>query len=1552
MKKAGKIIISLIVSLMVITNIGYAPISADYQEITDEQKKAELNKIASRAVDIGKSIAKVATADVSKIGKEGYKLTYGDIGSALFSYTSAFANIALSIFKLSGAIEIEDDPVVSLRKHLDNRLDGIDQTLRNFDSNLDRMQNSINQSFMTIGNEIDKISTTLDRNNITSVDLIYSKIKNEIDNFEPKMASYIMKWYKAKGYNEDFYVDYIADEQGTVNTIVIPEELIAEAFNGAGRWNPNKKEELITNVFKKVLELDNDSTTYADFLNDYATYQSTVEGDADVDKNRFAKAAYDSLRYNCMVDISLEGNYIATLIGDFNSYCNYLSEKEGKYISPLRSRYNIYEKVFAFQGELNCTVQKYTVDASGDPQPYDTNLANITKQEYFAQLSDIGAYVAEMAVASDCYSDDELNKLIYTPWASAEVTTDKIYDNFYHQTKSGTPIDNYCYITKSVIEYSNENLTADMYVKYENWYDYDSVKLNYHRIDVTKKELQKDLSFSVDNSVIVDNKEMIKLYAYYQAEKLRDTESTYDQTFGFYQYLYNKKVYKDNVDIEEFKNSFISPLIITNYVGTQNFGSADSATMVGEMYAQGYLKKYPNHQSAGDYVGSNYKEIVTGSSPDFIIRKKAVADTFDALTGKTSNNKNIGSVAIYYNDKQEDEIALLWDIDYIGTKYIVNPDLLDLRLDPTKAMNKLSAGLVENYIDEARQFIAEPGYEYKSFPNNDVNYGYISGRTDKEASWRSYKVHYKRYYGTIIKNSADIYATNESISKTNTIEIKNNVKLANNYMPSLSFTDANQDLNSEFINTTIEITNTRTNAKTKFVDALQTLGYQQADIDKLKLNDTYSISFDNSNCSNVDKETYNKMVEKMINYLNPSTGNVGEMANKYKTLIQSVSGVVDITNAENNQTGAPLNREKISELLINYLKDLTGSKNPGDLVVRDEIPTSYIGKFVYCKSNGMLYQWDETTTAYITDSTPSKTKVLDEAKLGSSYRLVSSRNVKDVASNPNGSTDYQGDLLKYNGTFYCWNEKIDEPRADHVGTYEEYTNLTDSSAIPVNKTTDYIYCTDNNEYYEWQNTVDCHYVQINPTVVDSLDVYKDDVVKCNGEFYQWNRDASPKAYEAVNESNGDPTTLDAATYTYVTYNNNCYKWICYEGYVELKYDTLAAAPTDSTQYVKDYVKYGSDYYMWVAENIEDTDSSRGKYIESVGTVDEDMTEEEYTNLGSATVPNQRVSDDAKGYVIKTNGKYYCWYSDLVESGKYKKINVGNSVGNPAGAKATYYIYDGDGKLYHWSSTTPGKYVPVSKEKLERVGLIVNTDKDLTTEENKKAYIGMYVKSTSDNKYYIWKESTNPTSSSSVTGKYEEYTGATIVVMVDDALPTSGEENITPSGNIEVYPKSTTTDIKLVYHVKPIISFELYFDKEINTEADVDSANINYNVIPYFDVIPMITWNDAGTQKYLEISDEVLEDTNVGLIPVKIPVLDDDKISNINTNDNRAIVYHFDNLEQTFVPSEKLIATITTKNGAKYATVFARSFSPFMVKKTYTRNSSPSEKYNIPKTGIR
>ena len=74
------------------------------------------------------------------------------------------------------------------------------------------------------------------------------------------------------------------------------------------------------------------------------------------------------------------------------------------------------------------------------------------------------------------------------------------------------------------------------------------------------------------------------------------------------------------------------------------------------------------------------------------------------------------------------------------------------------------------------------------------------------------------------------------------------------------------------------------------------------------------------------------------------------MVKKYKKLFDDISNVVDIANAENNQTGVVLSRNKINELVVNYLKYLTGVKNSKDLVVQNEIPTLNVGKFVIARA--------------------------------------------------------------------------------------------------------------------------------------------------------------------------------------------------------------------------------------------------------------------------------------------------------------------------------------------------------------------------------------------------------------------------------------------------------------------------------------------------------------------------------------------------------------------------------------------------------------------------
>ena len=45
--------------------------------------------------------------------------------------------------------------------------------------------------------------------------------------------------------------------------------------------------------------------------------------------------------------------------------------------------------------------------------------------------------------------------------------------------------------------------------------------------------------------------------------------------------------------------------------------------------------------------------------------------------------------------------------------------------------------------------------------------------------------------------------------------------------------------------------------------------------------------------------------------------------------------------------------------------------------------------------------------------------------------------------------------------------------------------------------------------------------------------------------------------------------------------------------------------------------------------------------------------------------------------------------------------------------------------------------------------------------------------------------------------------------------------------VNLYPSTSSRQLKLVYEVKPTISFELFFDKEIKKASDVEGANIGY-----------------------------------------------------------------------------------------------------------------------------
>ena len=178
-----------------------------------------------------------------------------------------------------------------------------------------------------------------------------------------------------------------------------------------------------------------------------------------------------------------------------------------------------------------------------------------------------------MAKESSDVSDDVLNELVYKPWAAAENKINQIYNGFF-KIHNGGPMNDWCYITDSVLRYeaatvsSHSELVHDRYKnnagsQYDKWNP------------VTQYQKYEDWKCSVDNTEILDNVGVKRLYARAQA--------LYGGNINLTAYL-NKNLYGTNrIPTPESKETnesgYQATYIMTHYDGGRNFNLDDHIEM-------------------------------------------------------------------------------------------------------------------------------------------------------------------------------------------------------------------------------------------------------------------------------------------------------------------------------------------------------------------------------------------------------------------------------------------------------------------------------------------------------------------------------------------------------------------------------------------------------------------------------------------------------------------------------------------------------------------------------------------------------------------------------------------------------------------------------------------------------------------------------------------------------------------------------------------------------------------------------------------------------------
>lgn len=702
MKLIKNTMISLLTVFMLLTSIGYGNLTVaeenDETIILDENEESTILQEDDDTVfleeneedlerEIQEALYGVQSAEPFPIPKEyvekvntisntfieAFNKKGVDSFVKMTSGITGIFSLSMDILQKVGVFGMSADE--KNREDLNNRLNAIDAKLGDIDSKVDSLQNTLNEAIRAIDEELKTISTKLDKENITAVANIAATLKNEMNNYDATLTSQIHTWYE-----NDNIEDYLTTSRlyvvtvpkinttdpkvdpGSI-TIKIQKDVMVDAIDdyivehigeGDDGWIPDEKDEIVKDIFTAIFNtmIKDEAEIGEGDLHDWIEgYDPSFVDWGSYDKKKeigkaFADAGLLSLSIRAAKNIATAKSsgattYVAGLIDSFAKYTNYLSESDGRYTSPLRSQYNIYSALNAFQGDLKVKLTYKTKDESGADidKELDTNLAKLAMQSYIGELGDLGAFVGIMAKASGNYGEDsDMAKLIYVPWAAAEDKLIKTYEEFYHLDKNNEEIDNYCYITNNILDYKTGTLHGIVDMKFYAWENGFGTDIKSYR----DTYMREDWTFSLPNQVMVSNTNLSLINAYYS--KIGGGEN-------FADYLNNRGV---KAGKEGVPNT-----VVTNFIGGRDFSGDDKVSM--------FIKNC--HNNPDKFKGKDYLKgdvtTVTSSSSHFKVRRKAVADVFDLDTCTATNSKRLGALASFYEKYTfKDDLVVFWDAEY------------------------------------------------------------------------------------------------------------------------------------------------------------------------------------------------------------------------------------------------------------------------------------------------------------------------------------------------------------------------------------------------------------------------------------------------------------------------------------------------------------------------------------------------------------------------------------------------------------------------------------------------------------------------------------------------------------------------------------------------------------------------------------------------------------------------------------------------------------------------------------------------------------------------
>lgn len=547
MRVLKKLLLSLLVSVVTISSVCVL----DKQEVVVQEVNAEsyylVNMDAKKIKDILNNLEEL-----------------GSISA--FDVVGGVFKVADIVGKVLTAVGVFEDPDELKYQNLLNKLDGIYNAIENVNAKVDDLTRNINTQLAKVIGTTEQVSTQIYVNGITNFEEKFAfPLQSSIETLQTGIMNRVHNWYEDTDWTferylhsnnfriKTTYIDYANGAPGVRKEVRFETkgdllDTYRKQQEQAYRWDVNKAEEYIKSIFGKLFdnyigntEIDDEFYNWlklvdVDETNPFvgfdpitqrkdmiARYNELSDQQKAVLRDKFAAAGYESLREEALNRCSRETKYMSDLLSCFKSYCDRLSESNsisGEFKnSPLRDHYNIYQTIYGFQGDLNFTMQAKVYDENGketgETKEVSSNLAEAARVKYITNLVKFGTFVTVMAKESGDVTDDDLNRLVYEPWAAAENRINQIYNGFYKIFSNGGAMDDWCYITNSVLRYDTATISSHSELLHQRSYDMSYRQDHYSFFEDRQK--YEDWKCSVDNSQILDDVGVKRLYARAQA---------------------------------------------------------------------------------------------------------------------------------------------------------------------------------------------------------------------------------------------------------------------------------------------------------------------------------------------------------------------------------------------------------------------------------------------------------------------------------------------------------------------------------------------------------------------------------------------------------------------------------------------------------------------------------------------------------------------------------------------------------------------------------------------------------------------------------------------------------------------------------------------------------------------------------------------------------------------------------------------------------------------------------------------------------------------------